>query len=113
MKNKFNAHKTKNADSRKEARRLKELQLLEKAGVIQNLQTQVQYLLIPSQYKKIDGKRVCLERSVKYIADFVYTQNGKQVVEDVKGYKKGAAYNLFVIKRKLMLQVYGIKILET
>lgn len=92
-------------DSRKEASRWKELCLMQRAGLITNLNRQVNYILIPSQY--IDGK--CVERSVSYVADFVYKQNGELIVEDTKG-KKTPEY---VIKRKLMLQVYGIRIKET
>jgi hypothetical protein len=39
-------------------------------------------------------------------------KDGQQIVEDVKGYKKGAAYNIFVIKRKMMLHFRGIRINE-
>ena len=91
-------------DSKKEARRYKELLLLEKAGAIQDLQTQVKYVLIPSQ--RIDGKVV--ERECAYKADFVYTENGETVVEDTKGFKTKD----YIIKRKLMLKEYGIRIRE-
>lgn len=87
-------------DSIKEANRWCELKLLERAGRIQHLQRQVKYALIPKQ----DG-----EKAVEYIADFVYRENGNLVVEDVKG-KKTKDY---IIKRKLMLWVHGIKIKET
>ena len=89
-------------DSKKEFIRWCELRLLERARKISNLQRQVKYELIPKQ----DGERAC-----NYIADFEYIQDGKKVVEDVKGYKRGAAYQLFSIKRKLMLQK-GIKVKE-
>ena len=56
--------------------------------------------------------RELIEREVSYIADFKYIQDGKMIVEDVKGYKRGAAYQLFTIKRKLML-LKGIKVKET
>ena len=77
-------------------------------GAISNLELQVEYKLIPSQ--KINGKVV--ERAVKYIADFCYKENGETVVEDVKGCKKGNAYEIFKIKRKLMLERYGIRVRE-
>jgi hypothetical protein len=96
-------------DSVKEYRRHDELKLLEKAGRITNLQRQVPFELIPKQ-RNSTGKVV--ERACNYIADFVYEQDGQRIVEDVKGYKKGAAYNIFTIKRKLMLYVHGIKINE-
>ena len=91
-------------DSKKEARRYKELLLLEKAGAIQDLQTQVKYVLIPSQ--RIEGKVV--ERECAYKADFVYIENGETVVEDTKGFKTKD----YIIKRKLMLKEYGIRIRE-
>ena len=73
-------------------------------GVISDLKMQVPFELIPSQ--KRDGKTV--ERPVKYIADFVYTQDGETVVEDAKGMRTKE----YVIKRKLMLMRYGIRIRE-
>lgn len=128
-KNKFNAKKVKDPatgfwfDSVGEYLRWGQLRLLERAGKITNLQRQVKYVLIPPQIERYErvspktGKRLkdgirCLEQECSYYADFVYDQDGKMIVEDVKGCKKGAAYDLFVIKRKLMLQVHGIKIQE-
>ena len=97
-------------DSKKEFYRWSDLRLLERAGKISNLKRQVKYVLIPSQY---DKKGKVIERETSYIADFEYIENGEKVVEDTKGYKKGAAYQLFTIKRKLMLYKYGIRIKET
>lgn len=106
-------------DSKKEYRRWCELKLMERAGEISDLQRQVKFVLIPSQYNYIlkeDGfkkKGKCIERECAYIADFVYKdKNGEQVVEDTKGYKQGGAYAVYTIKRKLMLYFYGIKIKE-
>lgn len=122
--NKLNAKKTDGYDSKKEAERAAELRWLEKAGKIRDLQEQVKFVLIPAKYeeiprigkrgKPIKPKRVCIERGLDYIADFVYIDNetGHTVVEDVKGYKGGATYQIFVNKRKLMLEIYGIKIKE-
>lgn len=108
--------------SRKEANRYSELKLLERAGKIKNLQLQVPYVLIPAQYEEVieytpkthKEKKVkkLVEKQVKYLADFSYLQDGEIVVEDVKGFRESGAYNLFVIKRKLMLWKYGIKIRE-
>jgi hypothetical protein len=91
-------------DSRREAKRYSELLLFERAGVIKNLELQKSFELIPSQ--KINGKVV--ERPCKYIADFVYEENGKTVVEDTKGMRT----DKYIIKRKLMLYKYGIQIKE-
>ena len=78
--------------------------MLEKAGAITELKRQVKYELIPSQ--RINGKVV--ERSCAYVADFVYRQNGEIIVEDTKGFKTKD----YIIKRKLMLYIHGIKIKE-
>ena len=107
---KYNAQKTTvdgiTYDSRKEAQRAQELRLMLRAGIISDLREQVPYELIPAQ-KNEYGKVV--ERAVIYKADFVYDdENGKTVVEDVKGVRTKE----FVIKRKLMLYEYGIRIRE-
>lgn len=91
-------------DSIKECQRYCELKLMQRAGVISDLQMQVSFELIPSQ--RIDGKVV--ERAVNYIADFVYQQDGQTVVEDTKGYKTPE----YIIKRKLMLYIHNIRIKE-
>lgn len=93
-------------DSKREARRYQELKLLERAKEIVELQRQVKYLLIPSQ--RIDGKVV--ERECAYIADFVYhdAHTGELVVEDTKGVRTKD----YIIKRKLMLSIYNIRIKE-
>ena len=107
-------------DSLKEYRRFCELSLLEKAGQITNLQRQVKYVLIPQQREFTNEiyergkKKGCfkpgriLERECSYIADFQYIENGKTVVEDVKGMRTKE----YIIKRKLMLYRHGIKIKE-
>ena len=92
-------------DSKREANRWAELRILERAGKIQKLKRQVKYLLIPSQYR--DGK--CIEREASYIADFVYIKDGHLVVEDCKGFRTPE----YKIKRKLMLQLYDIRLVET
>lgn len=98
-------------DSKKEFVRYQELKMLEKAGEIKNLRRQVKYVLIPSQKDEL-GK--VIEREVSYKADFVYNLPGVEyeVVEDVKGFKGSKAYDIFVIKRKMMLRFYGIRIKE-
>lgn len=102
-------------DSKKEAGRYCELKLLERAGKIQNLELQKSFELIPAQRepdtmtktgKTKPGK--VIEQSVKYVADFVYMENGKTVVEDTKGFRTKD----YIIKRKLMMYVYGIGIKE-
>lgn len=105
-------------DSRKEARRYCELLLLVNGNYIKNLQRQVKYVLIPAQYEVVErydksGKRLkdskkLIERECSYVADFVYEEDGKTVVEDTKGMKTKD----YIIKRKLMLHTHGIRIRE-
>ena len=115
--NKLNAVKT-NIDglefaSKSEAKRYAELKMLQAAGEISDLQMQVKYVLIPSQ--RGDNGKV-IEKECSYIADFVYHDNraNKTIVEDVKGYTNpaSATYAKFVIKRKLMLYIHGIRVVE-
>lgn len=106
---KYKNTKYKGYDSKKEYYRSNELKLLQRAGEISGLQEQVAYELVPSQYEVVNGKRKCVEQSVKYIADFQYIDKDENiVVEDTKGYKTKD----YIIKRKLMLHVHGIKIKE-
>ena len=126
MSNKFNAKKIEYNgivfDSKKECERYKVLKNLEEKGEIKDLELQKKFVLIPKQemeYEettktgKIKTKTMTIEREVSYVADFYYKdKNGKEVVEDVKGCKFGAAYNIFVIKRKLMLYIHNIQIKE-
>ena len=97
--------------SKREAERAFRLKLMQEAGAIRNLREQVKFLLIPKQ----DGERAC-----SYIADFSYeepsfaeSQAGhgvwREVVEDCKGMRT----DVYVIKRKLMQMVHGIKVRET
>lgn len=112
-------------DSKKEYNRWCNLRLLERAGKISDLKRQVTFELIPTQreestevykagpQKGLPKPGAIIEKAVDYVADFTYYQDGEYIVEDTKGYKKGAAYQLFVIKRKMMLSVHGIRIKET
>ena len=102
-------------DSVKESRRYCELSLLEKAGKVTDLQRQVKFVLIPAQYEPdtigVRGgvkRGKLIEREACYVADFVYAEDGKTVVEDTKGFKTKD----YIIKRKLMLHVHGIRIRE-
>ncbi len=96
-------------DSKKEANRYSELKLLERAGEIKNLEMQKEYILIPTQYYMDGKKKKVAERECKYKADFVYTdKDGVTVVEDTKGFRTKD----YLLKRKLMLYVHGIRIME-
>lgn len=84
-------------DSIAESKRYKELSLLERAGKIENLQLQPKFLLQESFRK--NGKTY---RKIEYIADFMYEENGKIIVEDVKGKET----EVFKLKRKLFEKKY-------
>ena len=75
-------------DSKKEAGRFQELKLLERGGVISDLKTQVRFLICPKE----GGNK----RARYYVADFVYTEGGKTIIEDVKSEitRKNAVYSL-------------------
>lgn len=93
-------------DSQGEYNRWCELKLLERAGRIRGLRRQVKFELLPSQYINEKGRRRCVERGLWYVADYVYTENGKTVVEDYKGFQTEA----FKIKKKLMLYFHGVEV---
>jgi hypothetical protein len=120
--NKYHNHKVKrdgeSFDSKKEMRRYAELQIMQSAGMISGLQRQKKFVLIPAQREpdtvgkrggRIKGK--VIEREVVYYSDFFYyTKEGDAVVEDVKS--EATKTPQYILKRKMLLYVYGIKIQE-
>lgn len=107
--NKYHAQKTvidgQTFASKAEAGRYKGLKLLERNGDILDLKTQVK---LPCW---VNDVHVC-----DYIADFTYIDKcggDEPIIEDVKGSHKGAAYQTFRLKKKLILAIYGIDIRET
>lgn len=102
--NKYNAIKTKvdniQFDSYAEARRYRQLKLLEEGEVISGLVLQPKFVLLDSY--KYKGKTV---RGINYIADFMYIEDGKKVVEDVKGVRTKE----YKIKSKLFIKRYIIE----
>lgn len=95
-------------DSKREYQRYLQLQELETAGEIAELERQRKFVLLPSQRDPETGKT--LERPVVYIADFAYRTIpwNVLVVEDAKGVRTPD----YVIKRKLMLYIHGIRVKE-
>ena len=94
--------------SKHEANRYCELKYMERTHMISDLQLQRTFTLIGMQRDK-NGK--IIERPVKYVADFVYKdQDGNTVVEDTKS--PATRTTAYVIKRKLMLSIYGLRIQE-
>lgn len=90
-------------DSRREANRYSELLVMQRAGLISNLQRQEEFELIPKCGK---------ERPAKYHADFSYidTTTGEKVVEDVKS--RATKTKDYILRRKLMNWRHGIQIKE-
>jgi len=98
---KYGNQKTDGFDSAKEARRYKDLVLLQKAGHISELHCQVPFVIVP---------KTTQFREARYVADFTYIDmNGKYTVEDTKGF----ATREFILKKKLMFHVFGIEIFLT
>ena len=85
-------------DSAAEGARYQILKAKEKAGLIKNLELQVNYPLL------VNGLKIC-----DYRADFVYELGGKKIVEDVKG----QLHDVFKLKYKLMFACHGITVLIT
>ncbi len=88
-------------DSKREARRHGQLQLLLRAGAITDLERQVRFELAPSV--RIEGEKRA-RPALRYFADFTYRQAGVLVVEDCKGVQTEA----FRVKQHLMATVHGI-----
>lgn len=85
-------------DSKREARRYEELKLLERAGLIRDLEIQPKFPL------EVNGRRVAT-----YRGDFQYWEGGEFIVEDCKGVRTP----IYRLKAKLMFALYGIEIRET
>ena len=84
--NKYGAKKTVvgdiKFDSKKEANRWIELQLLERAGEISGLQRQVKIDLMGQHGPLLTRTG----RKMRFTIDFAYTEKGAVIHEDVKGY---------------------------
>lgn len=101
--NKYHAQKTTigntTYDSKKEAKRGKYLDWLQKIGQISDLQKQVPFIL-QEAYTNNKGEKI---RAIIYVADFVYTQDGQKIVEDVKGVKTKE----YLLKKKIFQYKYS------
>ena len=117
---KFGNKKIENAfcvfDSSLEYKRYLVLKDEERSGNIWGLQRQVEFELIPNQYRKrlkqlktkVKEEEYLAERKVSYFADFVYYKGNVKVVEDTKGLRLAD----YIIKRKMMLYFHDIEIRE-
>lgn len=87
-------------DSKKEAERYKELKALQLVGKIDRLELQPRFTLMDGF--RYEGKAI---RKIEYVADFLYRDLStlELVVEDVKGVKT----DVYKLKKKLFLKIYG------
>lgn len=68
--------------SKREAVRCVELHLLQQAGEIEDLEVEPTFrFVINGQQVKMGNGQVA-----KYRPDFIYTENGREIAEDVKGF---------------------------
>jgi len=104
--NKYGNKRTNGFDSIKEFNRYQELKLLERAGKISGLSTQVPFDLIPKQY---DDNGKFLFHGITYVADFTYWKDGQYIVEDCKGFKTKE----YQLKKKMLYYFRHIKIKES
>lgn len=113
-KNKFNAVKEVidgiKFDSKTEARRYRELKLLERAGKIKDIEVQPVYILLKSVKFSGDDRA---KPAMRYTADFRYydIDKGEVVVEDVKS-KATAKLTDYKMRRHMMLAIHDIEVLE-
>jgi len=119
-KNKYHASKVTfdgiTFDSKKEGEYYLRLKQMQEEGKISNLRMQVPYELLPAIYRdeivhlktKDKTVRKLVQRAVTYIADFVYTEDGIEKVVDTKGMR----LNDYKLKKKMMLSLKGIEIIE-
>lgn len=102
MSHKYNASPTTRAgrkfDSKLEANRWQDLELLERAGQISDLEFKPVYELQPA-FRDRDGKKW---KAITYVADASYVEAEQEIVEDVKGVETA----VFKIKRKMFLYRY-------
>ena len=113
-KHKYNAQKVTvdgfKFDSTKESKRYIVLRDMQSAGMIEDLELQPRFSW--STTYKANGKSLTSNRFF-YKADFRYTDSeNNTVVEDVKGYRYGPAYQTFKRKRRIVEHLYGIRIIE-
>jgi len=108
---KYHNRKTKGFDSAKEWRRNQELETLQRAGEISELNRQVPFVLMPSYTIADETTRQGFRtvREIRYIADFTYRlKDGTRIIEDVKGMQT----DVFKIKRKLLERKIALGVIE-
>lgn len=87
--------------STKEADYARSLDWKKKIGEVLDWEKQV------SMQISVNGEKIC-----RYICDFVVIYSDRTEHVDVKGWKSGAAYEHFKLKKKLVKATMGIEIIE-
>ena len=96
-------------DSKREAERYKLLKAMQMAREITDLELQPEFpLMIGDRPVLMRSKGYPNGRRVKYIADFRYEQDGKTIIEDVKGMRT----DVYKLKKAIVETIYGIKVIE-
>lgn len=111
VRNKYHNRKTKGFDSAKEWRRNQELEIMQRAGEISELNRQVPFVLMSSYTIADETTRQGFRtvREIRYIADFTYRlKDGTRIIEDVKGMQT----EVFKIKRKLLERKIALGVIE-
>ena len=111
VKSKYRNRRTKGFDSTKEWRRNQELEALQRAGEISELNRQVPFTLMPNYTISDETTRQGFRtvREIRYIADFTYRlKDGTRIIEDVKGMQT----DVFKIKRKLLERKIALGVIE-
>jgi hypothetical protein len=106
-------------DSKREYDRWLDLLRMQENGDIDGLKRQVEYILLPAiksvtpvQLKtKVKMVERTVQQPIRYYADFVYNQDGKEVVEDVKISPKMIPAE-YKIKKKMLRYFYDKEISE-
>ena len=110
--NKFHAQKTVIGgvvyDSKKEGKRAIELEYLQRAGKIKNLERQKRFIL-QEGFVNNHGQKI---RPISYLADYYYEENGQKIVEDVKS--PATRTQVYMLKKKIFQFKYpDIKFIES
>lgn len=111
VKSKYRNRRTNGFDSAKEWRRNQELETLQRAGEISELNRQVPFVLMSSYTIADETTRQGFRtvREIRYIADFTYRlKDGTRIIEDVKGMQT----DVFKIKRKLLERKIALGVIE-
>ena len=111
VRSKYRNKKTRGFDSAKEWRRNQELENMQRAGEISELNRQVPFTLMPSYTIPDETTKQGFRtvREIRYVADFTYRlKNGKRIIEDVKGVQT----DVFKIKRKLLERKIALGVIE-